>query len=383
MGFEIFDDIKIGQTDFVQRINYQRALQGELARTISEFPQVERARVHLVIPQKSLFMEEQIPPSASVVLKLKEGQKLENKQVTGIVNLVTMSVEGLETNRITVTDMKGKVLYQPDEDDSGFSGLSSAQLDYKSSMERKMEQRIQEMLMPVVGPQKIIARVNTDLDFSQRTIKKELYDPEVTVVRSEQRSEEQTKGRANLEGGVPEANFRGDGFAGSLSTQDSNRETRTTNYEINKEEMQVITPTGAIDRITVAVIVDGTYTVDEKTGEAVYVPRSQEELTRITQLVKNTVGFDEARGGRHRGFQHLLWRAGPDGRGRPAPDHDGVHAAAGQALPERPFDLPLPDPGGPARGHGPDPAARGRAGDRGAGRSARGGRTPGLDRRGA
>lgn len=295
IGFEIFDQIKIGQTDFVQRINYQRALQGELARTISEFPQVERARVHLVIPRKSLFLEEQIPPTASVVLKLKDGAKLENSQVKGIVNLVAMSVEGLEPNNITLTDMRGQTLYQP-EDEEGAMGLSNTQIEYKAETEKKMERRIQELLMPIVGPQKVIARVNTEIDFSQKTITKELYNPDVTVVRSEQRSEESTKGRANLEGGVPEANFRGDGFVGSLSTQDSSRESRTTNYEINKEEQQIITPTGGVDRLSVAVIVDGTYTKTGAEGEMEYVPRSEAEMERIRELVKNAVGFDSARG---------------------------------------------------------------------------------------
>ncbi len=296
IGFEIFDQIKIGQTDFVQRINYQRALQGELSRTISEFPQVERARVHLVIPHKSLFIEEQAQPSASVVIKLKESQKLEPKQVQGIVNLVTMAVEGLKPNHVTINDTRGTVIYQPEKEDPSGAGLSSTQLDLKADMERKFERRIEEMLMPVVGPQKVIAKVNAQLDFSQKTIRKELYNPESQVVRSETKTEESTKGRANLEGGVPEANFRGDGFTGSLSSQDSNRESKTTNYEINKEEQQIIVPTGQMARVTVAVLVDGTYEIDKANKQATFIPRKQEELDQIKELVKNVVGFDANRG---------------------------------------------------------------------------------------
>ncbi|WP_320009158.1 flagellar basal-body MS-ring/collar protein FliF [Maridesulfovibrio sp.] len=296
IGYEIFDEVQIGQTDFIQRINYQRALQGELARTITEFPQVERARVHLVLPAKSLFIEEQVDPSASVVLKLRDGEKLSDKQIKGVLNLVVMSVEGLKPAHVTITDMRGQVLYQP-EDDGGLGlNITNSQLEYKSGLESKIEQRIQRLLMPIVGPDKVIAKVNADLDFRQRTIKKEAFDPDSQVARSEQTSEETTRGTANVDGGVPEANFRGDGFTGTATTQDSSRETRTTNYEINKEEQQIIVPVGELKRLSVAVIVDGTYVKDPETGEMVYTPRSEEEMQRIRELVSSAVGYDEVRG---------------------------------------------------------------------------------------
>ena len=297
IGFEIFDDIKIGQTDFVQHINYQRALQGELARTMMEFPKIDKARVHLVVPKKSLFIEEQTQPSASVVLKLKEKDgKLEQKEVQGIVNLVTMAVEGLDKKRITVTDQNGQPLFQPTDDDST-QGMSTTQLEFKAQTERKIERRIEELLTPVIGPQKIIARVNTELDFSHKTIKKELFNPDSQVVRSEvTRNEETVAGKAALDGAVPEANFRGDGFTGTQSSQDSSRESRTTNYEINKEEQQIVSPVGEMKRLGVAVIVDGTYTKDEKTGQMTYVPRTDEEIARIKSLVSSAVGFDKDRG---------------------------------------------------------------------------------------
>jgi flagellar M-ring protein FliF len=295
IGFEIFDEVKIGQTDFVQHINYQRALQGELARTIMEFPKVSSARVHLVVPKKSLFIEEQTQPSAAVVVMLKDKDgKLEPKEVQGIVNLVTMAVEGLDKKRITITDQNGRPLYQPADDDT--QGMSTTQLEFKSQMERKIERRIEELLAPIVGQEKIIARVNTDLDFSHKTIKRELYNPDSQVVRSETRSEETVNGKAALDGAVPEANFRGDGFQGTQSSQDSTRETRTTNYEINKEEQQVVSPVGELKRLGVAVIVDGTYTKDAKTGTMTYVPRTAEEIARIKSLVSSAVGLDKERG---------------------------------------------------------------------------------------
>lgn len=294
IGFEIFDDLKVGQTDFVQKINYQRALQGELIRTISEFPGVETARVHLVIPHRSLFIEEQQKPSASVVVKLREGKKMEAQDVQAIVNLVVMAVEGMDRNRVSVADTSGKILYYPTEDDS-LQGLTTTQLEYKMRLQQNLERRIEELFYPVIGPGKVIAKVNADVDFSQRTIRRELYDPEKTVVRSEQRSEESTRGRANLEAGAPDANFRGDGISGSASTQEGTRETRTTNFEINKEEQNIVANVGDLSRLSVAVIVDGTY---EKAADGTYtfVPRNAEEMQRIRQLVSSAVGYDRARG---------------------------------------------------------------------------------------
>ncbi len=295
VGFEIFDNIKVGETAFVQRINYQRALQGELTRTLTEFPGVETARVHLVVPEHSLFIEEQQAPSASVVLKMSGGKELSPKDVQAVVNLLVMAVEGLDKNHISVSDSAGKVLYYP-EDEGSAVGLSNTQLEHKTTVQRDLEHRIEEMLAPIIGPGKIIARVNADLDFSQKTIRKELFDPDKTVLRSEQRSEESTKGQSTLDSGVPDANFRGDNLSGGLSEQQSTRETRTNNFEINKEEQNIISSVGDISRLSVAVIVDGTYKKDEKTGEMVFTPRSDEELARINQLVANAVGFDRARG---------------------------------------------------------------------------------------
>ncbi len=293
IGFEIFDQTKVGQTDFVQKINYVRALQGELARTISQFPSVETARVHLVIPHRSLFIEEQQKPSASVVLKLKNAaNKPDQKEIQAILNMMLMSVEGLDKQHMSITDNGGKVLYQPDEDT--MVGVSSTQMDHKLRTQQNFERRIEEMLTPLFGPGHVIAKVNVDMDFSQKTIRREIYDPEKSVVRSEQRSEETQAGRANLEAGAPDANFRGDGITGSVSHQNGSRETRTTNYEINKEEQNIISNIGDIQRLTVAVIVDGTYElVDNKW---VFAPRRAEELQRVQQLVSNAVGLDARRG---------------------------------------------------------------------------------------
>lgn len=293
IGFEIFDQTKVGQTDFVQKINYMRALQGELARTISEFPSVETARVHLVIPHRSLFVEEQQKPSASVVLKLRNpAQKPDSKETNAILNMMLMSVEGLEKSKISISDSGGKVLYQPEED--SMMGLSTTQMDHRIRSQQNIERRIEEMLNPVFGPGRVVAKVNVEMDFSQKTIRREIYDPEKSAVRSEQRSEESQQGRANLEAGTPDANFRGDGITGSASTQNGTRETRTTNYEINKEEQNIVSNVGDVQRLTVAVIVDGTY--EKVDNKWVFVPRNAEELKRVQMLVSNAVGIDVRRG---------------------------------------------------------------------------------------
>ncbi len=292
-GFEIFDNIQVGETDFVQKMKYQRALQGELSRTIGEFPGVESARVHLVLPHKSLFIEEQQSPSASVVLRMQPGSRFENKDVEPIVNLLVMSVEGLDKNHVSVSDSAGRVLYYPEED--SLTGLSTTQLEYKATVQSTLERRIEEMLSPVIGPGKVIARVNADLDFSQKTRRLELYDPDKTVLRSTTRSEMSERGQSTLDSQTPDANFRADNITGGLSEQEKSSENRVENYEINKEEQNIISPVGEISRLSVAVIVDGTYSQNEA-GEMVFTPRPKEEIERIQQLIRNAVGYDSARG---------------------------------------------------------------------------------------
>ncbi len=293
IGFEIFDAVQMGQTEFVQRINYQRALQGELARTLSELPNVETARVHLVMPERSLFIEEQQSPSASVVLLLENpNSSMSQTEVDGILNLLLMSVEGLDKYHVSITDNAGQPIYTPEEE--GYAA-SNSQLEYRMRFERLLESRINELLTPILGPGKAIAKISADLDYSQRTIHRETYDPDSQVIRSEQTSEEIQTGQANLEAGSTDVNFEGDGLTGSVSTQEGSREQSTVNYEINRVEESIIGQMGQVNRLTIAVAVDGTYIRDEN-GVYTYVPRSEEELERIRQLVANAVGYNEARG---------------------------------------------------------------------------------------
>ncbi|WP_462323699.1 flagellar basal-body MS-ring/collar protein FliF [Desulfoplanes sp.] len=292
VGFELFDTTQIGQTDFIQHINYQRALQGELARTITEYPDVNSARVHLVIPDKSLFIEEQAPTSASVVLKLKSSNALSRQQIQSIVNLVTTGVEGMTDEHITVSTTKGRVLYEPNSEEG--IGLTSTQFEYQQTLQRNLERRIEQMLVPIVGPGRVIAKVSADLDFSRTNTHEEIYDPASSVVRSEQRSEEESRGTSRAEQGVPEAEYQAtdDGTAGS--SQSSTRTTSTTNYEINKVDKHTVSSLGEIDRLSVAVIVDGIYTKNDQ-GVFDYAPLPPAQMERIRSLVEKAVGFDTTR----------------------------------------------------------------------------------------
>lgn len=293
IGYELFDEIQIGQTDFVQRINYQRALQGELARTIAEYDEVDSARVHLVMPSRSLFIEEQAQPSASVVLQLKSGRKLESSQVQSIVNLIATGVEDMEAERVTISDTRGRVLHEPRPDT--LAGMTTTQLEYQLTFQQNLERRIEHIISPITGPGRVIAKVNADLDFNRRTTRKEIFDPDSAVVRSEQRSEEQSSGASQMEAGVPEPAFQGEGYTGPATSQETSRETRTTNFEISSEEQNIVGALGDVNKLNVAVLVDGKY-VQNDAGEMVYEALSQEEIERIRQLVERSVGFDTARG---------------------------------------------------------------------------------------
>ncbi len=292
VGFEIFSKTQIGETDFVQRVNYLRALQGELARTISALPNVKNARVHLVLPKKSLFLEEQTPASASILVELKEGEKLSKKEVQSIVNLVACAVEGLEKKNITLVDSNGNLLYHPEDEE--LFGISEAKLEYKMKLEDKLEKRIKDLLIPIIGPGKVLAKVNVDIDYSEKRVHKEVYDPDSAVVRSEQKIRETSRGTAGVEQGTPGPAYQAGTVKGTSTTQESSRTSQTINYEINKEESQIYIPQGNIKKISAAVVVDGTYKVEN--GKRVFIPRSQEELNKIKELVKSAIGFDATRG---------------------------------------------------------------------------------------
>ena len=300
VGFEIFDNTPMGTTEFVQRLNYQRALQGELSRTIAEFEAVAQARVHIVTPKGSLFVEEEKPATASVVLRLRPGQRLSKRQIDGVVRLVSSAVEGLEPGNITVVDVEGGVLYKGHRSDSEV-GLTNSQLEHQSSLEASLERRIQEMLERVVGDGRAVVRVTAEVDYRRITTSEETYDPDSSVIRSEQRQQETSAGGTSMPEGAPEEKYQfGETVGqGMVSNNSSKKENEVINYEINRVSRQTVAAVGDIKRLSAAVVIDGKYqTTEDANGNTsqTYVPRSQEEMKRLVDVVKTAMGYDSARG---------------------------------------------------------------------------------------
>ncbi|GAB4246407.1 MULTISPECIES: flagellar M-ring protein FliF [Deferrisoma] len=294
VGFEIFDRTSFGMTDFAQRVNYARALEGELTRTIRHMDGVRGARVHLVLPEKKLFETEQEPASASVVLDLVPGRQLTAKQVRGVVYLVASSVEGLPPDRVTVVDTKGNVLYRESGEEPGL--LAASQLEYKRAFEKDLERRVRDLLERVVGQGAAVVQVAAEFDFSKVEETAETFDPEAVAVRSEERVTESSTGPPGPAGvpGVASNVGQGQPAQAGAAGSSSSRETETVNYEVSKKVTRVEKGPGTLRKISVAVAVDGTYQEGENGRE--FVPRPAEDLARLKALVEKAVGADPARG---------------------------------------------------------------------------------------
>lgn len=303
VGFEIFDRKNFGMTEFVQKINYQRALQGELSRTISQINGVEQARIHLVIPEKSLFKENEKPSTASIVLKMKSGRSLRENEVQGIVHLVSASIEGMEADNVTVLDSRGKVLNKGGGPSDPTTKLTSTMQETQRTYEKSVEERIQSLLDPIIGSGKTVARVSATFDFKQVERVEEKFDPESIAVRSEQRSEEKGASTTSAAGvpGVQTNLGRTATGGGATATGGGAKNDETLNYEVSRSTSKIIEPVGALSKISVAVLVDGKYELpaavkDGQTGKPKYIPRSPDELQKIEALVKSAVGFNAERG---------------------------------------------------------------------------------------
>jgi flagellar M-ring protein FliF len=295
VGFEIFDKQSFGMTDFTQKINYQRALQGELSRTISTLAPVEGARVMLALPAKRLFKDQQKEATASVILKLAPGRQLNDSQVQGIIHLVAGSIEGLAAENINVIDANGNVLSKKTVGES--SGLMSpGMLDFQQAIERRLEERAQSLLDQALGPNNSQARVTAELDFSQVEKLEEIYDPKGTVPRSEQVSEE--KSGAEGVGGIPGAETNlGDASSVMMTAVPSSSTTETINYEVSKVVNKVVSPVGTIKKLSVAVLVTDRYVPAQEEGqEGTSIPRTEEDLNSIRNMITSALGLDKTRG---------------------------------------------------------------------------------------
>jgi flagellar M-ring protein FliF len=301
VGFEIFDRKNFGMTEFVQKLNYQRALQGELSRTISQITGVEQARVHLVIPEKSLFKESEKPATASIVLKMKSNRALRDSEVQGVVHLVSSSIEGMDPEHVTILDSRGKILSKGGSSDPT-ARMTSAMQEAQRSYEKNVEDRLQSLLDRIVGGGKSVARVTATFDFKQVERVEEKFDPETIAVRSEQRTEE--KGATSTSAsGVPgvQTNLGKTAPSGSNTAGGGSKNDETLNYEVSRSTAKIIEPVGALSKISVAVLVDGKYEApaavkEGQPAKAKYTPRSPDELQKIETLVKSAVGFSTERG---------------------------------------------------------------------------------------
>jgi len=270
VGFEIFDKTSIGTTDFVEKINYQRALQGELARTISSLSNVEYARVHIVLPRERLYSTESVPPQAGVVLKLKPGAIVSKAEVVAIARLVASSVEGLKPEQVTIVDTNGNLLSRGLFDEQATATLEeSFYLEVKDKLERTIEDRVQSMLTGILGPSKAIVRASVDLDLTQLKTSREIFSPVVEekgIIKKEQKTKESYEGQGTP-GGVPgvSSNIPSyEAITGTASTSTYDKQQINIEYEVNRQVQEILEKPGKIKRISIAVVVDKNLTPQEQ-----------------------------------------------------------------------------------------------------------------------
>lgn len=336
VGFELFDQSNLMMTDFTQRVNYRRALQGELARTIGQLPEVENARVHLALPENSVFTRDQHQASASVYLKLLPGRTISRKQAQGIIHLVSSSVENLSPDRVAVLDRNGRMLGPAPETD-GF-GATSRALGITQDFEQHMEKRIVAMLEPLVGRGRVVARVNADLDLSRVEETAEEYDPDNATLRTERTLDETTTSNRGNAGGIagtpgnlpqrPDDN-RSNGIS---STNNSERTTTEADYAIPRTVRKTLRPVGNLQRLSIAVLVDSSSDTpevpapedsaepaeDAVEADGIVVARSTPlpSPEALSEVIKKAVGFDDDRGDQLEvmiaPFSHPQFEEGPE-----------------------------------------------------------------------
>ncbi len=278
IGYEIFDKNTMGMSEFMQKLNFKRALEGELARTIMQQEGVEGVRVHIVLPQRSIFKDEEKLPTASVVLKLKNNYSISKNNMSAIVNLVSGSVEGLLPSNVTLIDTKGRILTK-EFDSSPIAFSSAKQYEMKQSVENYLAQKAQVILDNILGYGNSMIQVNADLNFDQVERTMHLFDPESQVAISEQNIKTENTGR---------------------NTNDSSEQisqNNTVNYEVNKTIQHVVEGSGNILRLSVAVVVNhqSKEVVSGEKTEVVLEPRSDEQMQKLEEIVKNAVGIDAER----------------------------------------------------------------------------------------
>ncbi|BES71978.1 flagellar basal-body MS-ring/collar protein FliF [Marinobacter nanhaiticus D15-8W] len=309
VGYELLDQERgLGTSQFMETLSYRRGLEGELARTISSMKSVRGARVHLAIPERSVFVRDARHPSASVFLDVFAGRRLGPEQISAIVNLVAGSVPEMRKDDVTVVDQAGNLL--SDQEANQERQQMQDQYEYGARIEQKLTKRVASIVSPIVGDDRFRAEVSADLDFSAVEQAEELFNPEQRAIRSERELSEQRVSGAN--GGIPgalsnqppgeatapevAANQEGEGGEAAAPPPVNVRSESTRNYEMDRTVSYIRQEQGTIERLTVAVAVDDRRTVDPQTGEVSYQPWSEQELQRLTVLIRDAVGYSAARG---------------------------------------------------------------------------------------
>ena len=292
VGYEIFDKSDaLGTTSFVQNINHLRALEGELARTIRAIDRVQAARVHLVLPERPLFSRETPEPSASIVVRVRGA--LEPQQIRAIRHLVASAVNGLKPQRVSIVDEAGQLL----ADGAGGDTDNAIGDERRAGYEKRMRNEVEAIVSSVVGAGRARVQLSADFDYNKVTQTSDKFDPEGRVLRSSQTREEssataETSGQVTVNNELPGNQTQG---GGTPARDQSKKTEETNNYEISRTTKTEVTEAGRVNRISVAVLVDGSYSKNEK-GEMVYQQRGKEELDRIATLVRSAIGFDQKRG---------------------------------------------------------------------------------------
>nr|WP_283810649.1 flagellar basal-body MS-ring/collar protein FliF [Rhodopseudomonas rhenobacensis] len=294
VGYEIFDKSDaLGSTSFVQNINHLRALEGELARTIRAIDRIQAARVHLVLPERPLFSRETPEPSASIVLRVRGA--LEPQQVRAIRHVVASAVNGLKPQRVSIVDEAGQLLADGAAGDPASDGATGD--ERRAGFEKRMRNQVEAIVSSVVGSGRARVQLTADFDYNKVTQTSDKFDPEGRVLRSSQSREESSATAGASDGQVTVNNeLPGNQQGGGAVARDQTKKSEeTNNYEISRVTKTEITEAGRVNRISVAVLVDGIYAKNDK-GELVYQERSKEQLDRIAALVRSSIGFDQKRG---------------------------------------------------------------------------------------
>lgn len=296
VGFEIFEKTSFGMSEFTQQVNYLRALQGELARTINVLGAVQSSRVHLALPSRSSFLGDEEKPSASAVIELRPGYHLTNEQVDGIIHLISASVPKMTPERVTVLDTSGRALRGQPAAGAGAANESESLHQMKVRFEQELERRIETMLDPVLGPGRVVVRVNSQMSFQETQMMREQFDPNNQVVRSQQQLLDDAPAKSKA-AGVPgvQSNIPG-GEGANQKEKEKEKESapkrsgQMVSYEVGKTTSRISEPRGQITRTSVAVLVDGKY----ENGN--YAPRAPEEIEQIKGIVMRAMGYDALRG---------------------------------------------------------------------------------------